>query len=74
MTSYRRADDGKILTEEQMRDRWSDDIASMDPEKVDEEDQHSYQGWLDDMLTYRRYAEIDDEHVDSRSRDSPEAL
>jgi hypothetical protein len=29
-----------------MRNQWSQDIASTDPEKVDEENQHSYEGWL----------------------------
>ena len=37
---------GKPFTEAQMPDQWSQDGASMDPEKVDEEDQHSFAGWL----------------------------
>jgi hypothetical protein len=28
------------------------------PEKVDEEDQHSFAGWLADMLSWGRYTEI----------------
>ena len=31
---------GKPFTEAQMPNQWSQDVASMDPEKVDEEDQH----------------------------------
>ena len=34
------------------------DVASMDPEKVDEEDQHSFAGSLADMLSWGRYTEI----------------
>ncbi|MCW2554624.1 MAG: hypothetical protein JWR78_4405 [Mycobacterium sp.] len=61
MTSYRRADDGKILNEEQMRDRWSEDISSLDEKKVDQEDQQSYRGWLVDMLVWGRFSEVDEE-------------
>ena len=41
-----------------MPNQWSQDVASMDPEKVDEEDQHSFAGWLADMLSWGRYTEI----------------
>jgi hypothetical protein len=33
---------GKPFTEAQMPNQWSQDVASLDPEKVDEEDQHSF--------------------------------
>jgi hypothetical protein len=43
---------GKPFTKAQMPNQWSQDVASMDPEKVDEEDQHSFTGWLADMLSW----------------------
>ena len=48
----------QAVPEAQMPNQWSQDVASMDPEKVDEEDQHSFAGWLADMLSWGRYTEI----------------
>jgi hypothetical protein len=60
VTTYR-DEDGNVFTEERMRNQWSEDIAFMDPEKVDQDDQHSYRGWLGDMLIWGRYSEIDED-------------
>ena len=53
---------GKPFTEAQMPNQWSQDVASMDPEKVDGEDQHSFAGWLADMT------ELGPLHGDRRGR------
>jgi hypothetical protein len=47
-----RDEGGKVVTEAPMRNQWSQDVASMDPEKVDEEGQDSFAGWLADMLCW----------------------
>jgi hypothetical protein len=54
-------EDGNVFTNDEMRNQWSDDVASMDQDKVDEDDLHSFEGWLADMLSWGRYSEIDDE-------------
>jgi len=53
-----RDEGGKPFTKAQMPNQWSQHVASMDPEKVDEEDQHSFAGWLADKLSWARYTEI----------------
>jgi hypothetical protein len=58
LVTMRRDERGKPFTEAQMPNQWSQDVASMDPEKVDEEDQHSFAGSLADMLSWGRYTEI----------------
>jgi hypothetical protein len=44
-----------------MRNQWSDDVASVDQEKMDEDDVHSFEGWLADMVSFVRYSEIDED-------------
>lgn len=60
MTTYR-DEEGEVFTEAQMRDQYAEDFVAIDPESRDEEDQHSFQGWLADMLSWGRYTEIDED-------------
>ncbi|MCU1701357.1 MAG: hypothetical protein JWR34_7420 [Mycobacterium sp.] len=53
MTRYK--NESGVLTEEEMQNQWSEDTASMDQVKVDQEEQHSYRWWLGDMLIFGRF-------------------
>jgi hypothetical protein len=52
---------GATFTEAQMHSQWAEDVASMDPESVDEADQHSFEGSRADMLSWGRYTQIDED-------------
>ena len=71
MTTYR-DEEGEVFTEVEMRNQWSLDVASMDLDEDEDLDdpasQHSFNGWLADMLDWGRYTEIDDDEDPSQRR------
>lgn len=60
-----RDETGRRFTDDELRSRWADDIASLDlDEDEDLDDQssiHSFLGWKSDMFDHGRYFRVEDD-------------